>query len=117
MSFASRDDTTSREIDIHTLNSHAGYVATHPECADDLAAFRADGKRRMKRATHAEIAFHKRDAQLFYIVPQDHILDMATRAFSSESKNTFGGYVSTTLSLWNKVKARRGVERFRSLRR
>lgn len=95
-----------------TLYSHAAYVDTHPECADDLAAYRSANKRMAKRASHHNMArnLNKRDATLYYIIPQDHLQDMATRAFSSAAVNTFGGYVSTTLSLWNKVRRQCLVE-------
>lgn len=111
--------------------SHPGYVdANHPECASDLAAFRADNKRFAKRASHHQIAksLNKRGGQQFYIITQDHIYvslsgglgggqrrwadvdfimmqDMATRAISSGTLSTYGGYTSTTLSLWNKVRS------------
>ncbi|KAM0790977.1 hypothetical protein ACM66B_004279 [Microbotryomycetes sp. NB124-2] len=92
------------------LNNHAGYVdAGHPECAGDLKAYRAANKRLVKRTkpAHHDMAealrLRKRgDGQKFYIIAQDHLWDMATRAIGSDAINTYGGYTSTILSLWDK---------------
>jgi hypothetical protein len=37
----------------------------------------------------------------YNVITVDHILNMATRAVSSSSLSTFGGYTSTTLSRWD----------------
>ncbi|GAA5874219.1 hypothetical protein JCM16303_005779 [Sporobolomyces ruberrimus] len=89
------------------LSRHSRYVDNHPECASDLAAYLKDhpesARRLAKRASHHEMAqkLQKKGQQTYYIVAVDHILDMSTRAIAGSSLNTFGGYTSTTLSLWN----------------
>ncbi|KAK4048120.1 hypothetical protein OIV83_004990 [Microbotryomycetes sp. JL201] len=92
------------------LNNHPGYVdAGHPECASDLKAYRSANKRLVKRSKSAHhdmaeaLKLRKRgDGQKFYIIAQDHLWDMATRAVGSDAIGTYGGYTSTILSLWDK---------------
>ncbi|GAA5837745.1 hypothetical protein JCM3766R1_000572 [Sporobolomyces carnicolor] len=91
------------------LARHSKYVDNHPECASDLAAYMKDhpdspaARRLARRAAHHDLAekFSKRGQQSYYIIAVDHILDMSTRAVAGSSVSTFGGYTSTTLSLWN----------------
>ncbi|GAA5934729.1 hypothetical protein JCM1841_006213 [Sporobolomyces salmonicolor] len=92
------------------LAAHQSYVtkAGHVECADDLKAYLAanpTSSRMTKRSrpSHHEMAqkLAKKGQQTYWIIAVDHILDMATRAIGSESLSTYGGYTSTTLSLWN----------------
>ncbi|ORY49724.1 hypothetical protein BCR35DRAFT_310774 [Leucosporidium creatinivorum] len=86
------------------LNNHPAYVtaAGHVECASDLKAYRAANKR--SKRSHHDLAktLSKRGGQQFYILTQDHIYDMATRAVAGSSLSTYGGYTSTTLALWDK---------------
>ncbi|GAA5950587.1 hypothetical protein JCM3765_000541 [Sporobolomyces pararoseus] len=89
------------------LARHSRYVDNHPECKSDLAAYLKDhpesARRLAKRASHHDMAkkLAKKGQQTYYIIAVDHILDMSTRAIAGSSLNTFGGYTSTTLSLWN----------------
>ncbi|GAA5939331.1 uncharacterized protein JCM15063_004489 [Sporobolomyces koalae] len=90
------------------LARHSAYVKKHVECASDLKAYLKDhpesARRLAKRASHHDMAkkLQKKGQQTFYIIAVDHILDMSTRAIAGSSLSTFGGYTSTTLSLWNK---------------
>ncbi|GAA5918663.1 hypothetical protein JCM5296_005461 [Sporobolomyces johnsonii] len=92
------------------LAAHQSYVtkAGHVECADDLKAYLAanpTSSRMTKRSkpSHHEMAkkLAKKAQQTYWIIAVDHILDMSTRAIGSDSLSTYGGYTSTTLSLWN----------------
>ncbi|GAA6022754.1 hypothetical protein JCM11491_005569 [Sporobolomyces phaffii] len=89
------------------LARHSKYVDNHVECASDLAAYLKDhpesARRLAKRASHHDMAakLQKKSQQTYYIIAVDHILDMSTRAIAGSSLSTFGGYTSTTLSLWN----------------
>ncbi|GAA5915093.1 uncharacterized protein JCM6883_003268 [Sporobolomyces salmoneus] len=92
------------------LARHPKYVEKNVECASDLAAYLKDhpedsraARRLAKRASHHDMAkkLAKKSQQTYYIIAVDHILDMSTRAIAGNSLATFGGYTSTTLSLWN----------------
>ncbi|KAK4055414.1 hypothetical protein OIO90_003252 [Microbotryomycetes sp. JL221] len=90
------------------LARHPDYVsAGHPECASDLKAYRAANKRFVRRSTsHSEMAknmMKRGSSNAYYIVAQDHLQDMATRAVGSQAIQTYGGYTSTILSLWDKT--------------
>ncbi|GAA5853183.1 hypothetical protein JCM8547_000231 [Rhodosporidiobolus lusitaniae] len=92
------------------LANHPAYVtkAGHVECASDLKAYLADqsSSRMVKRAgrpSHSQMAkkLAKKGQQTYNIIAVDHILNMATRAIDSSALSTYGGYTSTTLSLWD----------------
>lgn len=91
--------------------SHPDYItqAGHVECASDLAAYRAaqSSSRMVKR--HRDLAASvllKRDQQqAYHIIAVDHLQDMATRAVAADEVDTFGGYTSTRLALWDQVRA------------
>ncbi|GAA5824332.1 hypothetical protein JCM5353_007028 [Sporobolomyces roseus] len=123
----SRSTISIKEVDVSGVNKadkstwicrhpgwwtarHPNYVykAGHVECASDLEAYLKDhpsaARRLAKRASHHEMAqkLQKKGQQTYYIIAVDHILDMSTRAIAGSSLSTFGGYTSTTLSLWDK---------------
>ncbi|BGP03039.1 secreted protein [Rhodotorula toruloides] len=88
------------------LADHPDYVtkAGHVECASDLAAYRASqsSSRMVKR--HRDLAasiLSKRGGQAYNIIAVDHLKDMATRAVAADQVDTFGGYTSTRLELWD----------------
>lgn len=90
-------------------DSHPDYVtkAGHVECASDLAAYRASqsSSRMVKR--HRDLAasiLSKRGGQAYNIIAVDHLKDMATRAVAADQVDTFGGYTSTRLELWDQVR-------------
>ncbi|SGY74050.1 BQ5605_C005g03337 [Microbotryum silenes-dioicae] len=88
------------------LQNHPSYVTKdgHIECKDDLKAYRASlsSSRMARRSRIAAGKVIKRGAKEYYIIAQDHLDDMATRAIGSKSVSSFGGYTSTNLVLWNK---------------
>ncbi|SCZ97274.1 BZ3500_MvSof-1268-A1-R1_Chr4-2g07103 [Microbotryum saponariae] len=92
------------------LQNHPSYVTKdgHIECKGDLKAYRASlSSSRMARrsriaAGEGSSKVIKRGAKEYYIITQDHLDDMATRAIGSKSVSSFGEYTSTNLVLWNK---------------
>ncbi|SCV69201.1 BQ2448_2221 [Microbotryum intermedium] len=92
------------------LHNHPTYVTKdgHVECKDDLNAYRASlSSARMARRSRiasreGSSKVVKRAPKAYYIIAQDHLDDMATRAIGSKTVSSFGGYTSTNLVLWDK---------------
>ncbi|KAI5474675.1 hypothetical protein MNV49_002669 [Pseudohyphozyma bogoriensis] len=94
------------------LASHPTYVLAHAECTNTLNAYIATHPSRLLKRLHAELARTLRrrveeraQAQTFFIIAVDHILDQETRAIGSASLKTPGGYTSTVLNPWDKSDA------------
>ncbi|BGO95085.1 hypothetical protein NBRC10512_006368 [Rhodotorula toruloides] len=88
------------------LADHPDYVtkAGHVECASDLAAYRASQSSARMVKRHRDLAasiLSKRGGQAYHIIAVDHLNDMATRAVAADQVDTFGGYTSTRLELWD----------------
>ncbi|KAH8922456.1 hypothetical protein BT69DRAFT_1334719 [Atractiella rhizophila] len=71
---------------------------------DDLDGVFDDEEYEVVRDAHEKRSLEKRGKSVgtFYIVPVDHLKDMATRALTGSSKKTAGGARSTVLQKWKK---------------